>query len=234
MWWSSSEHEQYSNMAGVNWFRKGQHRTRAPAQAELPTEVNAKLIRELHRFTDYKISNDNLWRLIHSVVHAHLCHQEATQPVVTPKSTERQLSAMLKLSDTDLATALENCDTNTLTAVNVAKNSLWLTSKAKWVASNDPDAIPGTEVLAPETIRHAVEIALTSHQAEAAKRGRKAKPYHLWLARNCYEVWLAHCHPRSPARLEFTRAVFVAAGIHLGDKGLERLLTKAAQKKRSN
>lgn len=217
-------------MAGVNWFRKGQHRTRAPARAELSAEVNAKLIRELYRFTDYEISNDNLWRLIHSAAHASLCHQEATHSVVTPKSTERQLSAMLKLSDTDLATALEDCDTNTLTAVNVAKNSLWLTSKAKWVASNDPDAIPGTEVLAPETIRHAVEIALTSHQAQTAKRGRKEKPYRLWLARDCHEVWLAHCQPGTPGRLEFTRAVFDAAGIPLGDKSLESLLTKAAQK----
>lgn len=217
-------------MAGVNWFKRGTHRTRSPAKAELSPEVSAELIRALCRLTDQEISNDNLWLLVHSAVYARLCHREATQTVVTPRATERQLRAMLKLSDTDLAKALEDCDTNTLAAINVAKNSLWLTPEARWVASNDPDAIPGTEVLAPETIRHAIEIALTNHQAQVAKRGRKEKPYRLWLARNCHEVWLAHRQPGTPGRLEFTRAVFDAAGMPLSDKSLESLLAKAAQK----
>ncbi|TBW33329.1 hypothetical protein E0E54_16855 [Azotobacter chroococcum] len=172
--------------------------------------------------------------------------QEAARRQVTMADCRRQLRAMLKLDDADLAKAIEDCDTTTLAVINAAQGAIWMTPEARWVPSDDPDAMPGMQVLAPETVRRSVGIALATIQSSKAKRGRKDKPYQHDLACACLAYWSACRSKGAPGRLEFVRAVFEAADWR-HDKGLpglapensknlERLLSKAARhlEKRSN
>ncbi|KFJ92623.1 hypothetical protein JF55_05855 [Pseudomonas sp. 1-7] len=230
-------------MAGITWFRRGKHWTRLPTRAELPAETGAALIRALCRLAERPISDSSTLedrrnrerqlhamrlQLLNAVVMARHYRQEAAAPAATPKDTERQLKAMLKLGDTGLAKAVEDCDARTHAAIEAAKNAIWLTPKAKWVPSDDPDAMLGTNVLAPETIRRAVEIALAKEQAQDTKRGPKEKAYQLELARACCEVWSEHKPAGAHGRPAFIRTAFEAAGMPLSDKSLEAFAAQVA------
>ncbi|RRW26498.1 hypothetical protein EGJ44_22160 [Ectopseudomonas oleovorans] len=216
--------------------------------------MNARLIRALWKLHSHELDGDRplrdrgmhehrlqamRLRLLVAVATARHDRQEATRRQATKNDCRRQLRTMLKLGDVELAKAIENCDSGTRAAISAAQNAIWLTPEAKWVPSDDPDAMSGAEMLAPETVRRSIEIALANVRSSTAKRGRKEKPYQQYLARACHEYWSA-CRPKgAPGRVEFTRAVFEAADwrndkglpgkVPEDSKNLERLLSKAAR-----
>lgn len=241
-------------MAGVNWLKKGRHWSRQESRASTPAEVNARLILMLWRLPDHAISRENTMeerrqrsqqlqamrlQLLTAVAIARHDRQEASRRQVTQADRKRQLKAMLKLDDVGLAKAIEDCDSSTREAISEALNAISLTPEAKWVSSEDPYAMSGMQILAPESVRRSVEIALVNVQLSTAKPGRRAKPYQRALARACHEYWSA-CRPKGASgRVAFTRVVFEAADWR-NDKGgpietpedsknLERLLSEAAR-----
>ncbi|MGS0941471.1 hypothetical protein ACVA51_13065 [Pseudomonas luteola] len=239
-------------MAGVNWLKKGCHWSRQGSKATTPAEVNARLIGMLCRLPDKEITNkssleDKIRRdtelqvmrlkLLKAVAIARHDQQEARRRQTNKTDCKRQLQAMLKLDDASLAKAIEDCDTYTRAAISAAQNAIWLTPEAKWVSSEE---MPGMQILAPETVRRSVEIALANARSSVSKRGRKEKPYQQDLARACLRYWSA-CQPQGASgRVEFTRAVFEAAesrndnrepgNAPENSKNLERLLSEAARK----
>lgn len=228
-------------MAGVIWFKQGKHWSRSPVPTEISADINAKLIRALCRLPDRRMSNTSHlhtrkgirqvsamhWRLLDAVAMAHHWHQVATTRTATRKDAERQLKAMLQLDDAGMAKAIDDCDTGTRAAISKAQNAIDQTPEARWIQSDDPNAMPGTLILAPETVRRSIAIAFSNVQAANAPRGRKEKPYQLDLAKTCHAFW-SECQPKgAPGRLEFVRTLFEAADIHLGDKSIEALITKA-------
>lgn len=239
-------------MAGVNWLRKGRHWSRKGARSSTPTQVNARLIRELWQIPDHAISRKSTieernlrshqlqtmrLQLLRAVAIARHVQQEASRRQVTLSDSKRQLKAMLKLDDASLAQAIEDCDSNTRVAISEAQNAIWLTPEAKWV--DDPESASGWQILAPETVRRSVEVALLNAHSSTAKSGRKKKPYQLYLAHACLEYWSA-CRPKGASgRVEFTRAVFAAADwrndkarrfkIPEDSKNIERMLSKVAR-----
>lgn len=241
-------------MSGRNRLGRGKHWSRQRARSRVYAAVNARLIRALCQLTDHEGSNDTSlddrrkregqlqamrWRLLFAVARARHDQQEAGRRQPTMSDCRRQLRAMLKLDDATLARAVRDCDTATHAAIEAAKSAIWLTSEAQWVPSDEPDATPGAQILAPETIRRSVEIALVNTQAKNAKRGRKEKPYQNYLAHACHKYWSA-CRPKgAPGRVDFAHAVFEAADWRKdkglsgfapeNDKNLQRLLRKAAQ-----
>ncbi|WP_273229120.1 hypothetical protein [Pseudomonas kuykendallii] len=238
-------------MAGVNWLKKGRHWSRKGALSSTPAQVNASLIRELWRTSDHAISRTSTieernlrahqlqsmrLQLLRAVAIARHAQQEASRRQVTLSDSKRQLKAMVKLDDENLAKAIEDCDAKTRAAISEAQNAIWLTPEAKWV--NDPESTSTWQILAPETVRRSVEVALLNAHASTAKSGRKKKPYQLYLAHACLEYWSA-CRPKGASgRVEFTRAVFAAADwrndkarrfrIPEDSKNIERLLSKVA------
>ena len=230
-------------MAGINWFKRGRHRTRLPSCLEVSPDASAALVRALCRLSECGISdklsleeqidrqrqlNAMRWQLLNAAAMARLCRQEAEGTAVAPRDVERQLKAMLKLDDAGLAKAIEDCDTRTHAAIEAAKNAIDRTPEAKWIPCDDPYAPSGMQVLAPETIRRAVEIALANVQVQDAKRGPKEKAYQLALARTACEVWLKHKPAGGRGRPAFIRTVFEAAGIPLSEKSLEAFATQVA------
>ena len=221
-------------MSGRNWFRRGGHWSRQPVRIEVSAEINSALIRELHRLTDYRIGNRSLLSLLDAVVIARLSHQEATRRAATQKDARCQLSAMLKLSDADIPQAIERCDTGTMALISKAQSNMHMAPETKWIASDDPDAMLGMQILAPESVRRSVQAALGCMGSGC--RGRKERPHQLDLARACLAAW-RECRPsRAPERLAFVRITFESAGMVLGDKRLGALLAQAARdpRKRSN
>jgi len=175
-------------------------------------------------------------QLLNAVAIARHDRQEALRRQVSQEDCKRQLKAMLKLGDTNLAKAIENCDTKTRAAISAAENAIWLTPEAKWVDGPDPMS---SMQMAPETVRRCVGMALSSVRSSSAKRGRKEKPYQRNLARACHDYWSA-CRPKGASgRVAFARAVFEAAdwrndkdgpGEAPDDsKNIERLLSEAAR-----
>lgn len=241
-------------MAGVNWLKKGRHWSRRGSRANTPAEVNARLILMLWRLPDSTISRESTLeerrlrshrlqamrlQLLTAVAVARHDRQEASHRQVTQADRKRQLTAMLKLDDAELAKAIDDCDSSTRSAISVALNAVSLTTEAKWVSPEDPYAMSGMQILAPESVRRSVEMALANVQLSTARRGRKAKLYQRDLARACHEYWSA-CRPKKASgRVAFTRAVFDATDWR-NDKGgpvetpedtknLERLLSEAAR-----
>ncbi|MGE6994979.1 hypothetical protein ACQKIK_16460 [Pseudomonas sp. NPDC047961] len=161
------------------------------------------------------------WQLLNAVAMARLYRQEAEGTAVEPRDVQRQLKAMLKLDDAGLAKAIEDCDTRTHAAIEAAKNAIGPTPEAKWIPCDDPYAPSGMQVLAPETIRRAVEIALADEQTHDGKCGPKEKDYQRALARTACEIWLEHKPDGGRGRPAFIRTVFEAAGMFLSEKSLE-------------
>lgn len=227
-------------MAGVNWLKKGRHWSRLVSRARTPSEVNARLIRIIWQLPDKKIKNDGplgdrtslddrrkrlhqlqgmRLRLLTAVAIARHDQQEAARRQVAKEDCKRQLKAMLKLDDDGLAKAIDDCDTRTRAAIEAAKNAISRTPEAKWIPCNDPYEPSGMQVLAPETFRRAVEIALSNALSSTDQPGRPVKNHQHDLARACHEYWSA-CRPKGvPGRVAFTRAVFAAANWR-NDKGL--------------
>jgi len=133
---------------------------------------------------------------------------------------------MLKLNGTELAQAIEDCDRTTRIAIAEAENSL---PQVTWV--NTHREIDGLviQAMSPESIRDSIILALSNIESRTMPRGPKEKPYQLALMRTSLKVWQEHFPPKTPRRLDFCRAIFDAAGISLGDKSLEALLTKSGK-----
>lgn len=166
-------------------------------------------------------------QLLQEVVWARHHHLHATSvPLPTRFDSERQLDAMLKLDDAQLQKAIEDCDTGTRAAISEAENAL---PEIKWVTTHSEIDTLTIQILAPESVRDAIRLARSKIQKQTTKRGRKEKPYQLDLARACLKVWREYSQPKTPKRLDFCREAFDAAGIHLGDKRLEALLSKAVK-----
>lgn len=241
-------------MAGVNWVKKGRHWSRLGARANTPGKVNARLLLVLFRLPDHAISRESTdeersqrrrqlqamrLQLINAVAIARHDRQEASRRQVTQADSKRQLKAMLKLDDVELARAIEDCDRTTLRAINKGMNAISLSPESKWVLAEGPDAMPGMYVMAPESIRRSVEIALADVQCSKAKPGRKTKPYQRALARACHDYWSACQAKGASGRIAFARAVFEAAdwrndkkgsyGTPDDSKNLERLMSEAAR-----
>lgn len=241
-------------MSGLNRLKRGRHWSRMRSRARTPAAVNARLIRLLCRLPDHKPPIDETLeasskrrrelddmrvRLLEAVAMARHDRQEAARRQANMADCKRQLKAMLKMDDAGLARAIEDCDTTTRAAISAAENTIMMTPEARWVPSDDPDAMPGTQMLSPETVRRSVAVALDIVKASKAKRGRPELTYQHNLARACLVYWSA-CQPeKAPGRTEFVRAVFEAAEWR-NDKGLsgftpengknlERLMSKAAR-----
>ncbi|WP_447801915.1 hypothetical protein [Pseudomonas serbica] len=133
---------------------------------------------------------------------------------------------MLKLDDAQLQKAIEDCDTGTRAAISEAENAL---PEIKWVETHSETDSLTIQTLAPESVRDAIRLAHSKIQKQTTKRGRKEKPYQIDLARACLNVWREYCQPKTPRRLDFCRKAFDAAGMHLGDKSLEALLSEAGK-----
>jgi len=131
---------------------------------------------------------------------------------------------MLTLKGTELAQAIEDCDRTTRIAIAEAENSL---PQVTWI--NTQREIDGLviQALSQESIRDSIVLALSNIESRTMPRGPKEKPYQLGLMHACLRVWKEHFPPKTPRCLNFCQAVFDAAGIFLGDKSLEALLTKA-------
>lgn len=212
-------------MAGAVLYRKGRHWSRQSNVTEVSASTNQELIRAFRRFTNYRINESNLTLLLQAVLWARHHHLHATRvPLPTRLDSERQLAAMLKLNDAQLEKAIEDCDTGTRVAISEAENSL---PEIKWVITHCEIDTLTIQILAPESVRDAVRLALSNIQEQKAKRGRKEKAYQLELARACLKVWQEYWQPKTPKRLDFCRVAFTAAGMHLGDKNLERRLSEA-------
>ena len=214
-------------MAGTVLYRKGRHWSRQSNATEVSASTNQELIRAFHRFTNYRISESNLMQLLRAVAWARHYHLHATSvPLPTRLDSKRQLDAMLKLDDAQLQKAIEDCDTGTRAAISEAENAL---PEIKWVETHSETDSLTIQILAPESVRDAIRLALSKIQKQTTKRGRKEKPYQLDLARACLKVWREYYQPKTPKRLDFCREAFDAAGMHLGDKSLEALLSEAGK-----
>ena len=211
-------------MAGSVLYKKGRHWSRDSGVTEGPEDGYRELIRTAHRLTNYQISESNLTQLVSAIAYAGHQHRLATRLILpTRYDSERQLSAMLKLNDAELETALKDCDTATRTAIGEAENSL---PEIKWITvPSETDSLT-VQIYSPESRRDAIRLALSNIKTQTNKRGRKEKPHQLDLARSCLRVWQEYCPPRTTRILEFLRVAFDAAGMPLGDKSLEALLSR--------
>lgn len=211
-------------MAGSVLYKDGRHWSRHSV-TEIKANTNARLIRSLHLLTDYRVRESNLTELLRAVAWAGHHHHQATRCILPTKpDSVRQLKAMLKLRGAELEKAIENCDRATRHAIAEAENSL---PQITWV--NTHSEVDGLviQVLSPESIRDSISLALSNIESRTMSRGPKEKPYQLGLIYACLKVWHEHFPPKASRCLDFCRAVFDAAGIPLGDKSLEALLTKA-------
>lgn len=211
-------------MAGSVLYRDGRHWSRH-FKTEVKANTNTGLIRSLHLLTNYRITESNLTELLRAVAWAGHHHHKATRCVLPTKpDSVRQLKTLLKLRGTDLAQAIEHCDRTTRIAIAEAENAL---PQVTWV--NTPSEIDGLAIqaLSPESIRDSIILALSIIESRKMSRGPKEKPYQLRLMHACLRVWEEHFPPKAPKCLNFCQAVFDAAGISLGTKSLEALLTKA-------
>lgn len=228
-------------MTGVNWTRQPQgHWSRLKIETGVSGEINKALILEVYRLTGGRVDEKGMLSLLHAVAIANQSYQVAQKRAATNKDAKAQLKAMLKMDDSGLSKALELCDKGTLGRINKAQNDMDMSLQTKWVFCDDPYAIPGTQIPAPESVRQSVQIALDCLGLDRC--GPKGTPHQRNLVRACLAVWdeylSKHNLPiRTPGRLAFVRAAFEAAGMMLGDKRLEELMAKNARlgkKKRSN
>lgn len=211
-------------MAGSVLYKDGRHWSRHSV-SEIKANTNARLIRSLHLLTGYRVRESNLTELLRAVAWAGHHHRNATRCVLPTKpDSVRQLKAMLKLRGSELEKAIEDCDRATRNAIAEAENSLPIIT---WV--NTHSEIDGLvrQALSPESIHDSISLALSNVESRTSPRGPKEKPYQLGLIYACLKVWQEHFPTKVPGCLDFCRAVFDAAGISLGDKSLEALLTKA-------
>lgn len=228
-------------MTGVNWTRQPQgHWSRLETETEVSGEINKALILEVHRLAGGRVDEKGMWSLLRAVAIANQSYQVTQKRAATNKDAKAQLKAMLKMDDSGLSKALELCDKGTLGRINKAQNDMDMSLRTKWVFCDDPDAIPGIQIPAPESVRQSVQIALDCLGLDRC--GPKGTPHQRNLVRACLAVWdeylSKHNLPaRTQGRLAFVRAAFEAAGMVLGDKRLEELMAKSARlgkKKRSN
>lgn len=211
-------------MAGSVLYRDGRHWSRH-FETEVKANTNASLIRNLHLLTNYRITESNLTELLRAVAWAGHHHHQATRCVLPTKpDSVRQLKAMLKLKGTELAQAIQDCDRTTRNAIAEAENAL---PQVTWVDTQSEIDGLTIQSLSPESIRDSIILALSNIESRKVSRGPKEKQYQLGLMHSCLKVWHEHFQPKTPRCLDFCRAVFDAAGISLGDKSLEALLTKS-------
>ncbi|MCS4251019.1 hypothetical protein [Pseudomonas sp. BIGb0164] len=212
-------------MAGTVLYKKGPHWTRYSGITNGPDNGYRKFIRAAHHLTKYQISESNLMQLVRAIAwarHHHLLATTRTLP--KPVDSERQLASMLKLDDARLEKALEDCDAATRAAIAEAENAL---PDIKWMTTDSEIDTLTIQTPAFENVRDAIHLALSNTKKQKNQRGRKAKPYQLDLSRACLKVWQEHCEPKTAKRLDFCREAFDAAGMPLGDKSLEALLSEA-------
>lgn len=210
-------------MAGSLLYKNGKHWSRHPV-TDIPPHISLNLIKNLRALTKYQIRKSDLTELLREVAWAYHLNFQATRRKAPIKAdSERQLKAMLKLDSYELEKAIEHCDRDTRIVIAQAENAL---PAPLWM--DVPSEVEGLvlQTYAAEDVRAAIQLALDQLRSQPSSRGPKEKPYQRRLVSACLKIWHRYYPLKAPGCNVFVSMIFDAAGMPLGEKSIEALLTE--------